>query len=834
MNKALIIFFYFFFCSPQIQSQTAILKGLVQDTAGRGIQGLSVLIKEKNIEAKTDLTGRFEMVVPASKTITLIVRAALFLKYETKLFLTDKSTKEVKITLLPARSELTGAVIKGNAKDNQRTQASSYEIDLKEEMVNASGSLEAVLKFIPGVGGNNELSSGYSVRGGNYDENLVYVNDFEVYRPYLMRSGQQEGLSFANPDLVKSIKFSTGGFQPRYGDKMSSVLDITYKKPSKMAASAELSLLGGSMHLEGASKNRHLTFLGGLRQRSAQYLLGSLDTKGQYLPSFTDVQAYITYSPSDKLSFESLTNYAYNRYYLEPEKRTTRFGLVNYTLDFTVDYRGSENDKYQSFMTGFATTYKPDDHLILKGMVSHYRTQENEQFDILGNFFIGEVETDVTKPNFNEVKSLLGIGSIHNFARNQLSTEIWNAGFIASLIYNKHNIRMGCSWKFENIHDRLNQWEKNDSAGYSIPNTSGNLDLKTVFKSSNTIETERMEGYFQDAWRWDKDSAASFGITYGARYHLWNFNRELLISPRIQLYLIPSKKKNWVLTASTGLYQQAPFYRELRDRGGNINPEVKAQKSIHYILGSELLFPIEKRPFKFTTEVYYKHMWDINPYEYQNILIRYYAKNDAMAYATGIDLRLQGELVKDAESWIGLSIMQTKEIVNQTFYKYRDDTGAVFFSPNLTSRAITDTIAYQRGYIPRPTDQLVNFSLFFQDYIPKHPEFKVHLNLLFGSGLPFGPPNNDQFRNFFNLETYKRVDIGFSAQLYDLKRRKVKPELVSFKHLKSIWATLEVFNLLGIQNEVSKDWIKDYSNRVFAVPNYLTGRRLNLRVIVKF
>jgi hypothetical protein len=830
------LFLLFIITNPLIGiAQTATITGTITNAENKPSENTDLFIKEnKEIKTTTDANGYFILKVPAEKKQTLIISKSTFqiiykkvnLKNEEKQILNfslkndePKYLKEFKIT--KAR--------------NIRNVGVITEIKVKSEMVNVGGNLENNLKF-QGVGvyGNNELSSSYAVRGGSFDENLVYVNDFEIIRPFLIRSGQQEGLSFANPNLVSNVKFSSGGFIPRYGDKMSSVLDISYKKPDKWKATGELSLMGANISIEGADKSRNTTFLLGARYKSSRYILSSLDVQGQYNPSFIDLQSYITRKISEKTSIEWLTNYAQNSYYLEPQNQDTRFGLINYTINFHVDYQGNENDKYKNFMSGLSLVHIPNDQSLWKIQISNYRSLENEVYDIIGQFKLGEVETDVSKPNFSEVKSLLGFGTFHKWARNQLESNIYNvsAKFIRN--YNKHTVSIGSTWKFENIKDRLSEWTLNDSAGYSVPLDHSTMKLSSVLKSNNEINSQRAEGFVQDAWKFGSDTTPAWGFTFGVRYNYWYLNKELLISPRAQLYWMPLASHNWVLSASTGLYQQPPFFRELRDPHGVIHPDVKAQKSIHYILGSDYSYKIGDKPFKFTTEVYYKHMWDVNPYDYQNVLIRYAAKNNAIAYATGIDFRLQGELVKGAESWINLSFMQTKENNGYILTKYVDDTGDVYNSPLYTSRAIVDSYQVARGFYSRPTDQFFSFNLFYQDFIPNHPQYKVHLNLSYASGLPYSIPNNEAFRNFSTLDAYKRVDIGFSAMLYDINKRKIKIESQKFKHLKSIWATLEVFNLLGIKNEVSKDYVKDYSNRIFAIPNYLTSRRINFRVVFKF
>ncbi|MDZ4846896.1 MAG: carboxypeptidase-like regulatory domain-containing protein [Chitinophagales bacterium] len=829
------LFIFLFICLYSNAQQTAIVTGKITDSAGEPIPGVNIKIPGfPKIGDATNEDGVYRIEAPAEKEISIIFSSV---SYDSDTQIVTLKTGEVLELNRKLNIGLSIIPLVEVTDESIRDEASGVMIDAQaiERIPTPFGGFEAALASQAlGVASTNELSSTYSVRGGNYDENLVYVNDFEVMRPFLIRSGQQEGLSFINPDLVSNAFFSSGGFQPKYGDKLSSVLDVQYKRPKEFHGSLELGLLGGSFHLEGADKKDKFTYLIGVRQKSSQYLLKSLEIEGQYSPAFTDVQSFFTYKVNDKVDLEWISNFAMNKFVFKPVSRETTFGVVNNVLRLTVYFDGKEEDSYRTFMTGFGVNQKLNRHLGFKWLASVYRSVETEAFDILGEYWIDEVETDFSDDNFGQTRYSLGVGGVHDYVRNDLETTVSSAGYKGYFIEGTHTLRWGTNYQYEMIEDRLNEWERLDSAGYSIPYGDDEaVVLGYVLKSNIDLQSSRINAYVQDTWTINADKGMN--LTYGARITWWSINKEWVVSPRIQFSYHPKNlKSDLVFRAAAGLYNQPPFYREMRDLEGNVNTDLKAQKSFHAVAGIDLNFKAWNRKFKFVTELYYKYLYDIVPFEYDNVLIRYFGENKAHGYAAGIDFRLHGELVEGAESWISMSIMSTQEdIEGDQYFQYFDSTGSQVFPSSGNSDAIVDTNTVYPGFIPRPTDQRVRFNLFFQDYLPKLETFKVHLNLVFATGLPFGPPDKERYRDVLRSPFYRRVDIGFSALLFDINRKEVKPK--SFmKHFESIWATFEVYNLLGVNNVVSYVWVKDISNTIYAVPNYLTNRRVNLRIIFKF
>lgn len=824
-------------------AQKATVTGVVSDETGAPVPFANIKVIEfKTIGTLTDEKGYFSLSVPADTTIRIEVTALNMIKKSVAVKL---ETAEVKTLNFSLQGEVSDEVV--IVGDKRRDEISTVKIDIKEALTipNPSGSIEALLVAQAlGVQKNNELSSAYSVRGGNFDENLVYVNDFEVYRPFLIRSGQQEGLSFVNADLVESVSFSSGGFQAKYGDKMSSVLDVTYRRPKEFKGSVSGSLLGGSMHVEGASKSRRFTYATGLRSRTSRLLLGSQDIKGQYAPAFLDIQSFFTYQVSEKFHFEYITNFSRNKFDFIPENRTTDFGLVNFQARFQVFYEGQENDVYQSFMNGLAGVWKPKQNLEMKLMASAYAMNERERFDIIGDYFLGEVETDPGSENVGNVKLQLGSGTFHDWARNQLVTNVYNAAYKATWFNKNHSVRWGIDYKRELIRDKLNEWERLDSAGYSLPFSNTEVLLFDVYKGEPfDLQSNRYSAYIQDTWLIGGDSGV-VSINYGIRAQYWDVNKEWVFSPRAQFSFKPKLKKDIVFTAAGGLYQQPPFYREMRNQEGQVNLDLRAQKSAHFVVGMDYAFTAWNTPFRFITEAYYKYLWDIVPFKYENVLIRYFGTNNSKGYAAGIDLRLHGELAKGAESWVSLSLMRTEEDILDDFFtrytieKTKEEANGVVVNETLDTVSVENVFP---GYIPRPTDQRLSFAVFFQDYIPKAPFLKVHMSLVVGSGLPFGPPVNTRYQDTFRIPPYRRFDIGFSAQLYDQKRKLEKEKGLKAlgKGVEQAWLSLEIFNLFGIQNTVSYFWVNGIDVRTgdigqFAVPNYLTNRRVNLRLRVDF
>ncbi len=810
------IFFYcstllFLLINASVFSQTATIFGAVKDTVGKPLISVNVSIIGTPGGTTTNEEGVYSLSIPAEKQVTVAFSFIGLQTRKVRLKLVPDQKYELNYTLKSAANQLKSVVI----KEDQHRSGTLTRLDPKIATLlpNASGNFEAVLKTLPGVVSNNELSSQYSVRGGNYDENLVYVNDIEIYRPFLVRSGQQEGLSFINPDMVSSVSFSAGGFDAKYGDKMSSVLDVTYKRPTTFAGSAGMSLLGGSLSLEGSTKNHRFTYIFGARQKSNQYLLNTLETKGDYRPSFSDIQTYLTYDISPEWEIDALVNYSNNKYTIIPQDRETSFGTVNQALQLKVYFDGQEVDSYETYMGALSATYHPDNRLRLKFISSVYQSYENETFDVLGQYYINALEKDFGSKNLGDSVNNVGVGTYLPHARNKLSALVYNAEHKGFYTLENHFLTWGTRVQHEEIQDQLNEWKYVDSAGYAIPQAPASAILmQDVINTKTQLGSNRANAYIQDSW--SISDSTKMSLNYGIRANYWDLNHELLVSPRVTYSFSPRWKKDVLFRASSGYYYQPPFYRELRDLSGNVNTNVKAQKSIHFVLGSDYNFKAWGRPFKLVSEVYYKYLDNLIPYKIDNVRIRYFAENNARGYATGIDLRLNGEFVKGLESWASLSVMQTQEDLKDDFY-YKDGQ------------------RIEPGYIPRPTDQRVTLNLFFQDYLPKNPTYKMHLNLVFGSGLPFGPPNSERYADTLRMPFYRRVDIGFSKQIIG-ENAKLVVKSTFFKHIKSVWLSAEVFNLLQVNNTISYIWVADVTGRQYAVPNYLTPRMINVRLMVKF
>ncbi|MFT5070367.1 MAG: hypothetical protein ACI8V8_000326, partial [Chitinophagales bacterium] len=634
--------------------QTGVIEGVIIDNLGSPAAFVNVVSMEFNKGALTDAKGFYSLEIPANKKITISIQG---LNYEELSFLVKLVEGEVLNRTINVRiKEINITVIGEQHKD--RKEVSTGVIETKDVAVlpNVGGGVETFLVTQLGVQKNNELSSSYSVRGGNFDENLVYVNDFEVYRPFLIRSGQQEGLSFVNPDMTDKLTFSSGGFQAKYGDKMASVLAVAYRRPEEFGGSVEASLLGANVHLEGTNKSKQFTYSTGFRYKNSRIILGSQDIKGQYLPSFIDLQGFFTYQVNERIHFEYLVNYARNRFSFIPEDRTTDFGLVNFQSRFTVFYEGEEDDQYQSLMNGLSMVHQVNDHLKLKYLTGVYIMSENEKFDIIGDYFLGEVETDPGNESLGEVKQELGSGTFHDWARNVLDTKIFQSAFKGEYVKKKHDLKFGFTYKKEIIDDKLSEWERRDSSGYSLPYSGTSVEIYDVLKPEPfTLSSNRYSGYIQDTWK--LGDSARVSLNYGVRFQYWDVNKEWVFSPRTQLSFRPKTKKDFIITAAAGLYMQPPFYREMRNLDGEINLNLKAQKSTHLVLGFNYAFKAWDRPFKFVSEAYYKYMWDGVPYEFDNVLIRYFGKNNSKGYVAGLDLRLNGELAKGAESWVSVSIM---------------------------------------------------------------------------------------------------------------------------------------------------------------------------------
>lgn len=808
-----------FYIATIAQEKTAIIKGRITDDKNNPLEYVNIVLKGGNgIGTRSNEKGQFVLNVPSDRNLQIFFSAINCEPYTLNKRLEEGETVNVTI-ILKQNTIVFKELVKKD--DTKRGEAGMVRIDPKmyDKMPSIVSGIEGQLKIF--LQNNNELTSQYNVRGGNFDENLVYINDFEVYRPFLVRSGQQEGLSIINPELVNNVNFSTGGFQSKYGDKMSSVLDITYKRPKEFAGSVTLSLLGLGAHIEGTAKHRRLSYMVGVRQKSNQYLLQSQPTKGVYNPSFTDVQAFLNYQINTDWQVDVFANYARNRFDFQPESSTQSFGLINRAFQLRTYFSGSETDKFDSRYGGISLTHSSGEKLKLKLIASGFQTNESETYDIQGQYNLGELETDLGKENFGDIKYAIGDGVIHSYARNYLNMNVGNIGHKGAYSTGNHFLQWGVNAEFIQISDKLNEWERRDSAGFSQPYSDQDLFMARRYKSSKEFSYTRLTAYIQDNISFD-----SLGITLngGIRFNYNLLNNEMLASPRLQASWKPNNwKNNIIFKGATGMYHQPPFYREMRNLNGDVNTNLKAQRSYHALLGFDYDFKaLQGRPFKFATEWYYKYMWNLVPYEYDNVRIRYFGKNNAVGYAYGAEFRLYGDIVPDAESWISIGIMKTGENLKDDYINVKSKVNGA------------DSVTIYPGYIPRPTDSRISFGMFFSDYLPRNKNFKLYLTGLYSTGLPFGPPDQNRYGDTLRIPSYKRVDVGFAALLID-GNKKDRPRYSYFRNIKTMWLSLEVFNLLGIQNTISYLWIQDQtSSRTYAVPNRLTARLLNVKLVTRF
>lgn len=825
MRVTNLLLFLIVFTSPALaQNKKATISGKVIDENERPLIHVNVSILGREKGTATNDSGKFLITVTAGRPLALIFSYTGYKTVQRNFNLSEGENEIITVQLQAQQNVLEGVTVKDN---RPRTEAGRINIDPNVAMLNPSplGNIESLIKIF--TGSNNELTSQYNVRGGSYDENIIYVNDFEVFRPYLVRSGQQEGLSFINPEMTENVKFYNGGFQAKYGDKMSSVLDITYKRPKKFAGSAYVSLLEQGLHLEGTAKNDKVTYLVGFRNRSNRNLVSSQETKGNYIPSSADIQGLVTYQPNNKWLFEALANISKSKFTLFPEESKLSSAVFSplFTQNIAVDiaFQGQEKDAYSTNMIGLSTTWQPRKNFRLKGMLSRFENDEAENIDITGAYLFGERNFDKSQASYGLIVNPLGAGVYQNFSRNQLNIQVYNASLKGSIDKGKHFIQFGNSIERQKVTDRLNEWEYNDSAGYSLPYSADVLKLNNVLKNKANLTIDRFSGFVQDNIHLRDSSAVTLQV--GLRYNYNTLNKEFLLSPRAGFSFKP---KNWqkdiIFRGSAGIYDQPPFYRELRRYDGTINPNLKAQKSWQVSGGFDYNIKLLQRPGRITSEVYYKGMTDVVPYDIDNVRLRYFGENMAKAYATGAEVRLFGELVKDAESWVSLGFMRTREnLDNDHYYNYK---------LNDQNKPV-DSILVNVGNLRRPTDRMITFGMFFQDYLSTNKNFRVYLNTLYGSNLPYNIPGSVKYRNALVIDPYIRVDLGFSALLLDTdksNRRSHSP----FKSFDNIWATLEIFNLIDRANTISYLLIKDFQNNIFTLPNRLTPRLLNLKLIAKW
>ncbi len=836
---------FVFNAQAQKADEATIFGSITDAITDQPIEFVTVYLKDTNVATNSDDKGNYRLTIPAGEAHTLVFSRIGYKEGTTFVQVMRKGTqRKIDVALAPSESDVVVEVTESRLDDGGMIREGVEELKL---LPTVSGNFESVLPHIAlgasgGTGG--ELSSQYNVRGGNYDENLVYVNDFEIYRPQLIRSGQQEGLTFPNIDLVRDLTFSSGGFEARYGDKLSSVLDIKYKRPDSTRASVGLSFLGGSAHLEGSTKvgkdaYRKFRYLVGARYKTTRYLLGTLDTKGEYTPNFADVQAYLTYDINRNWQLGLLGNFNRSEYQFVPVERSTGLGLINFALELFSVFEGQEVDDFTTYMGGLSLTYLPDrDHnpYYLKFLSSSYQSNENERFDIIGYYLLGEVQSDLGSDDFGDIVSVLGEGTQQQFVRNSLQSNVTNIQHKGGIEFttsksneeigsadNTHFLQWSVRYQRELIDDQIKEWERLDSAGYSLNFDTSQVLLKEVFKTENQLQSSRISASIQDSYTFRKEGKSELKATAGVRASYWDLNKELIISPRAQLLWKPINNKNDIsYRLASGLYFQPPFYRELRRINGEVNTNVRSQKSAHIVGGLTLDFYLGKKDpkkFRFITEAYYKYLWDLVSYEVDNVRIRYSGDNDATGYVAGLDMRLNGEFVPGAESWINLSFLRARERLNGVQHLFRE---------------IGDAEATEVKYVPRPTDQFMTLSMFFQDYLPRNENFKMHLNFTVGTGLPFGLRGNNEIgRNTYRYQAYHRVDIGFSIQLWNQINRGRKPNH-PLRFSRSSWISLEIFNLMKVANVASNTWIKTIYNTQYAIPNYLTSRRINLRLKMDF
>ena len=778
------------------------LTGIVQSFDGKPISDVHVVFVSNGTGSVSTENGTFSMILPKKFPIKLQTSAIGWLT--TSFIIKEIPVGRIIIQIEPLETTLDVVEIKGERITSPHTQL--INSDFLRQLPSASGhNIEGLIRSQMGVAANNELSSQYRVRGGNFDENLVYVNGQEVYRPFLIHSGQQEGLSFVNPDLVESVEFSAGGFDAGYGDKMSSVLDIRYKKPEKQGGSASVGLLGANAHLEGVAVKNKLTWIAGARYKTNKYLLGSLDEKGEYKPDFSDIQAYFTYTASPRLVFDLLGYYSLNKYTFIPKVRSTSFGTMTEVKRLEVWFEGQEKDVFQTGYGAFSCNFKKSNKTDYKFTVTGFRTYEEESYDIISEYWLKEVDI-MTGESYSEE----GIGAGLKHARNDLAGSVASANLKASHKTAIGTIEWGANYRYENFKDYIHEWEMIDSAFYSIPRQPDKIELSYFKYNKNNIENHNTSVFIknQTSLRLSKGSLI---IDAGIRGSYASFNEEFLLSPRILFTYLPQAGQNYRVRLSGGYYYQPPLVKEYRRPDGLLDKNLKSQKSIQVVSGIDYYFSMFDRPFKFTSEVYYKKLDNLISYQVDNVRIIYSGENDANGYAAGIDFKLNGELVEGEESWITLSLLKTEEDLWNDVY-------------------IKEGIKGTPGNIPRPSDQRLNISMFIQDKLPSYPEFKAHVSFFYGTGLPYGPPNAPRYFATFRTKSYRRIDLGLS---YDLL--KISSISNGFgRYLKHLWIGVEIFNFPDIKNTISYSWINDIQGNQFAVPNYLTSRRINFSLSTKF
>lgn len=788
--KQLYITLLMLLCVISIKAQTFTLQGKVTDSNMSPVELATVSVIEQGKMTMTNLKGEFSIQLRSADSV--VVRFSM-VGYKTKTrVLRRPRGKQTLLIQLYDDNQLAGITVTEKKRQTGSTQQLETK-DIKNTPSVTGNAVEELIQSQAGVSTHSELSSQYNVRGGSFDENSVYINNVEIYRPFLVRSGQQEGLSIINPDMVESIGFSTGGFEARYGDKMSSVLDIKYKKPKKFEANVAANLLGASAFVGFSTKK--FSWSNGIRYKTNKYLLGSLDTKGEYQPNFLDYQTYLTYEPTKNWSIEVIGDISENHYNFYPEDRETKFGTMENVKSFKVFFDGQEKDVFRTYFGSLSISRKFGEKTKLSLIASAFHTNEQERYDIQGQYWLTQTETSEN----------LGVGTYMEHARNYLKATVKSIKFALEHKTKKHDIQAGLTYRIENITEDSKEYEMRDSSGYSIPHTGEDLYMIYSLKAKNTLDANRLETYIQDTWRFSsKGEHTFFTLNYGIRFSHWNFNKESIISPRISLGIVPAFNHDVTMRFATGIYYQAPFYKELRDTitingitYATLNNKIKSQRSIHFIAGFDYRFKMKDRPYKFTAEAYYKALSNLVPYTVDNVKIVYDASQQCSGHAMGLDLKLYGEFVPGTDSWVSLSLMNTRININGKS-------------------------------IPLPTDQRYSLNLFFTDYFPGTDRWRMSLKLAFADGLPFGAPHRQLDEQPFRAPAYKRADIGMSYRLLNNEKGDRK------SIFKNIWLGIDCLNLLGINNVNSYYWITDVTNQQYAVPNYLTGRQINIKASFEF
>ena len=802
--RLLLFFFSLLTAIAPCLAERVTVKGVIRDEHGSPVEIANIFVEKQLIGATSNLNGEYTVSFESADSVVIVYS---MIGYQTRRRILRRPTGTITMDImLPSLNmELQGITV----KETRRQTGTMQHISMKEARLTpdaTGGSVESFIATQAGVSSTNELSTQYNVRGGNFDENSVYVNGIEVYRPLLIRAGQQEGLSFINPDMVENIGFSSGGYEARFGDKMSSVLDITYRRPEAFESTLSASLLGANAYV--GYGNRRFSLTNSIRYKTSEYLLGTLDTHGEYNPAFIDYQTYLHWRPSTRWSMGFIGNISQNKYNFVPHDRSTSFGTLAEVNYLNVYFAGKEQDRFQTFFGSYNLSYSPNTSSTFSLNASAYHTNERETYDIISQYWLNQVESDVN----------LGVATYMEHARNYLQANVMSIGLSGEHKIDAHHIQWGIEAKDERVRERVNEWEYRDSSGYSIPHTGQELELIYNLRSSNAVHNHRFSAYVQDTWRFTSD-AGLFVLNAGLRASYWTWNHEPIVSPRASLGFVPAGNENFTFRLASGVYYQSPFYKEYRDTtialGSyhvQLNHEIRSQRSIHFVAATDYSFRIFDRPFKFSAELYYKALSNLIPYNVNNIRITYYGENCASGYATGLDMKLFGEFVPGTDSWLTCSFMRTEEKIGGRWY-------------------------------PRPTDQRVNLSFNFSDYFPGTDRWKMNLRATYANGLPIGPPHSGREKQIFRAPSYRRLDIGMSYRLVGSDDNGPRTEIPFLRNtlmessrsaVRNIWLGIDAFNLLGIRNVNSYYWITDINNHQYAVPNYLTGRRINFRILAEF